>query len=216
MNKSRSSRRQRGIPISSDGDNDGILSCLARGFPDVLRCGPCKAKFDPIGFGRGNKNNIHSSSCCQLWIEKNCKTMEDQQAHALINNYTRQQHATASTTIQMPILPPLVFNSIAQAGARNAAGYTHPHLPTLSPRPPGFRVRNATQLPRPPSVSTQLPRPPSVSPIPFTQETPAHDTLPSILNTTNADPDRKACLGIAYGNSGSILSYIGSALRDSD
>ena len=68
MNKSRSSRRQRGIPISIDGDNDGILSCLTRGFPDVLRCGPCKAKFDPIGFGRGNKNNILSSSCCQLWI----------------------------------------------------------------------------------------------------------------------------------------------------
>jgi len=53
-----------------------------------MRCGPCQAKFDPIGYGSRNKSNL-SAACNQLWKEENCKAMEDQQAHALIMDYTR-------------------------------------------------------------------------------------------------------------------------------
>ena len=80
--------------------------------------------------------------------------MEDQQAQALIMDYTRQQNVAAAT-IQGPILPPLVFNSIARAGARNAGGYSYPFLPPIHP---GIRVGDAVQLPIP------RPPPPSVPP----------------------------------------------------
>ena len=51
--------------------------------------------------------------------------------------------------------PPLVFNSIARAGAHNAGGYIHPFLPPIHP---GIRVGDAVQIPIP------RPPPPSVPP----------------------------------------------------
>ena len=119
---------------------------------------------------------------------------------------SRRQRAIHPAAVGPPYgPPPLVFNSniTRAAAARKAAGYIHPHLrPRKSLLRPsvhaGFHHPSFAPHANMPKFSRP---PPSVSPLPFTQ---TQNNITTI-----------ACLGIAYGNSGSILSYASSAFRDS-
>ena len=183
----RTSRRQRGISSSID-TSDQPPSCITKDLPLVLHCNACRARLDPIGYGK-KQNKTSEGGCRQLWIAGNCVSQEDVHAHNLIIERLKKSQARAAAT-KPPNLRILSDQKILRA--RAIAGYTHPLVVAMSAQP-SVDVRRI-----PPSVSP--PPPSSASPPPPTK---MHN------------PPTKSCLGIASGNSGSILSYVASSFKNS-
>ena len=189
----RTSRRQRGIS-SSINTSDQSPSCITKDLPLVLHCNACRARSDPIGYGK-KQNKTSEGGCRQLWIAGNCVSQEDVHAHDLIIERLKKSQVRAAAT-KPPMRMPLHSSDQNILRARAIAGYTHPLVEAVSAQP----SVNARRIP--PSVS---PPPPSVLP----------SSASPHPSTKIHNPTTTSCLGIASGNSGSILSYVASSFKNS-
>lgn len=134
----------------------------------------------------GNRNK--ENICRQLWIEGNCVTLEDGHARALITDHLNIQGSAALIT----------------------AAATAPASTTIQPRAPLFSISVMARARAAAGYNPRRHSLPSVSPPPPPPTPPRHTS-----NMGQCTPAARLCVGIASGNSGSILSYLASSFRSS-